>query len=245
MKKSKSCEEMIGHNEIQNLNENNELFETISLQLDASIDEPRHNRFAKENRQKLILQQQVIDQKVKLTRAQKQLEDAAKRQRRATHGFFARISATLKRPTTISASIVTESADNTNNIPNQSAIIHPSYVDNQSNDHQQLFNVSHVSLPRPQEEEDFDKSPVSYISDKRISQYQQQQSSIYNVNEDRNLSDDNPNSTYLSTNNTTLEGGDEMILTAAKLASHIMPSSSSSSFAINNKTSSSTATPLC
>jgi len=244
MKKSKSCEEMIGQNEIQNLNENNELFETISLQLDASIDEPRHNRFAKENRQKLILQQQVIDQKVKLTRAQKQLEDAAKRQRRATHGFFARISATLKRPTTISTSIVTESADNTNDIPNQSAIIHPSYVDNRSNDRQQLFNVSHVSLPRPQEEEDFDKSPVSYISDKRISQYQQP-SSIYNVNEDRNLSDDNPNSTYLSTNNTTLEGGDEMILTAAKLASHIMPPSSSSSFAINNKTSSSTATPLC
>jgi hypothetical protein len=243
MKKSKSCEEMIGQNEIQNLNENNDLFETVSLQLDASIDEPRHNRFAKENRQKLILQQQVIDQKVKLTRAQKQLEEAAKRQRRSTHGFFARISATLKRPTTISTSIVTESSDNTNNIPNQSAIIHPSYVDNRSHDHQQLFNVPHVLLPRSQEEEDFDKSPVSYISDKRIAQYQQQ-SSIYNVNEDRNLSDANQNSTYSSANNTTVEGGDEMILTAAKLASHIMPSSSSS-FAINNKTSSSTTTPLC
>ena len=74
MKKSKSCEEMIDHYDLQNSNENNDFSETISLQFNSnSIDECRHNRFSKENRQKLISQQQAIDQKVKLTRAQKHL----------------------------------------------------------------------------------------------------------------------------------------------------------------------------
>ncbi len=74
MKKSKSCEEMIDFNDLQNQNENHELGETSSLELNRnSIDERWHNRFSKENRQKLISQQQAIDQKVKLTRAQKQL----------------------------------------------------------------------------------------------------------------------------------------------------------------------------
>jgi len=73
MKKSKSREEMIDYNELQNQNENNDLSETISLELNTnSINERWHNRFAKENRQKLISQQQAIDQKVKLTRAQRQ-----------------------------------------------------------------------------------------------------------------------------------------------------------------------------
>jgi hypothetical protein len=46
----------------------NDVLETSSLQL----NERWHNRFAKENRQKLILQQQTIDQQVKLIRVQKQ-----------------------------------------------------------------------------------------------------------------------------------------------------------------------------
>lgn len=74
IKKSKSCEDMIDFNDIPNHHENNDTSETMSLQLNSnSIDERWHNRFAKENRQKLILQQQAIDHKVKLTRAQKQL----------------------------------------------------------------------------------------------------------------------------------------------------------------------------
>jgi hypothetical protein len=84
-----------------------------------------------------------------------------------------------------------------------------------------------------QEEEDFDKSSVSYISDKRTAQYQQQ-SKMYNIDETIYLPDDNSNSTTSHTNNVNSEGGEEMILTAAKLTPHIMPSSS----AINNKTSS-------
>ena len=63
---------MINHHDVQNQNENNELGETTSLHLDTSINERWHNRFAKQNRQRLISQQQAIDQKVKLTRAQKQ-----------------------------------------------------------------------------------------------------------------------------------------------------------------------------
>jgi hypothetical protein len=74
LKKSKSCEEMIDQHDSQHMHDNNELCETISIQLNNnSIDERWHNRFSKENRQKLISQQQAIDQKVKLTRAQKQM----------------------------------------------------------------------------------------------------------------------------------------------------------------------------
>jgi hypothetical protein len=71
--KSKSCEEMINHNDIINQNENNELAETVSLHLKGPTNERWHNRFSKENRQKLISQQQAIDQKVKLTRVEKHL----------------------------------------------------------------------------------------------------------------------------------------------------------------------------
>lgn len=63
LKKSKSCEEMISPQD--------QLCDTISLQLG---NERWHNRFSKENRQKLISQQQAIDQRVKQTRAQKQQE---------------------------------------------------------------------------------------------------------------------------------------------------------------------------
>jgi hypothetical protein len=103
IKKSKSCENMIGQNDLQNLNENNEFMETTSLKFDNSIDERWHNRFAKENRQKLISQQQAIDQKVKLTR----LEEATKRRHKSGHGFLKKISTTLKRP---------KSLENTNNL---------------------------------------------------------------------------------------------------------------------------------
>jgi hypothetical protein len=164
MKKSKSCEEMIGQNDLQNLNENNDLIETTSLQFDNSIDERWHNRFAKKNRQKLISQQQAIDQKVKLTR----LEQATKRQHQQTHDFLAKTSTTLK-PT---------------------------------------------------------------------AQYQQQPK-IYNINEDTHSLDDNENNISSHTNNVNIEDGEEMILAATKLTSHIMPTSSSCS-AINNITTSST-----
>lgn len=76
MKKSKSCEEMIDSNDLQNPNDNNEI---ISLQLNTnSINERWHNRFSKENRQKLLSQQHSIDQRVKLTRAQKQFDQTIK-----------------------------------------------------------------------------------------------------------------------------------------------------------------------
>lgn len=74
MKKSKSCEDMIDHTDGTNPSETNDLNERCSVKLNSNpINERWHNRFAKENRQKLISQQQAIDQKVKLTRAQKQL----------------------------------------------------------------------------------------------------------------------------------------------------------------------------
>ena len=74
MKKSQSCTEMIEHVGLKNPHDmNNDPFENAPARLNKTIDERWHNRFAKENRQKLISQQQAIDQKVKLTRAQKQL----------------------------------------------------------------------------------------------------------------------------------------------------------------------------
>ena len=109
LKKSKSCEEMIGENDLQKNHEDNELIETTSLHLNPSNDERYHNRFSFANRQKLISQQQAIDQKVKLTRLE---EGAAKRQHQnISRRFLTRISTTLKRPTTISTSLVTQSLD--------------------------------------------------------------------------------------------------------------------------------------
>ncbi|UJR26365.1 hypothetical protein I4U23_007698 [Adineta vaga] len=211
LKKSKSCEEMIGHSDLQNLNENNELIETTSLQLDTSINERWHNRFSKENRQKLISQQQVIDQKVKLTRAQKQLEDAAKRQHRSTHNFLTRISNVLKRPTT---SII-QSSDNTNNL--QELPIVPASRSYQS----EPYVTVH-------QEDNFQKQTISPVLDKQKLP-QQPSSKIYDIDEDIQLTDDGRNNTFLHTNNTSFEGGTEMILTAAKLTSDTMPSLCSSS----------------
>jgi len=97
MKKSKSCEEMI--------DQNNDFSETISLQLNSnSINERWYNRFSKENRQKLISQQQAIDQKVKLTRAQEQLE----RQQNSPNRILKKLSATLKLPASTPTDSITD-----------------------------------------------------------------------------------------------------------------------------------------
>ncbi len=213
MKKSKSCEQMIRHND---LHESNELIETTSLQFDNSIDERWHNRFSLANRQKLISRQQEIDHKVKLTR----LEQANKRRHQLSNRFLAK----LKRPTTISKSF-----DNTQN---QSESISPS-----SNHQQQIFNVPRVSITEsyaqmhPDHDEE-DRPSINFISDKRTHHYQQQ-SKMYNIDEDTPLADDN------TTSHTNNEGGKEMILTATKLISHLMPSPS----ATNDKTSSSSSLP--
>ncbi|CAF2614457.1 unnamed protein product [Rotaria sp. Silwood2] len=237
MKKSKSCEEMIDHNDLQNQNENNDLSETISLQFNSnSINERWHNRFSKENRQKLISQQQAIDQKVKLTRAQKQLEESTKRQQHPSRGILTKLSTNFKRPTTISASASTENKDNSN-IANTTSITttdnHSSNADNRSFRRQPFFNVTRVSLTRSphqesyakmqqEDEEDCDKPSISYISDKRAPQHQQQLK-MYNIDEDVHISDDNyNNSSHISSSNNDDEK--EMILTAAKLTPLIISS---------------------
>ncbi|CAF1360714.1 unnamed protein product [Adineta steineri] len=226
IKKSKSCEEMITHNDIQHLHENNELIDTTSLQLDIKVDERFHNRFSKGNRQKLILQQQVIDQRAKLTRAQKQKEEALKRQRQPPYNFLTRLSRPFKRPTTISASLMTESSEKLNNNPTQSATIHTSEIDNQL----QSSNILHEPYTKINQEVNFDNRKLFE---------QQQQSKMYNINEDTPLSDDD---TISHANNVTLESGDGMILTASKLTSHITPSTPSSASVVNNTTSSSSST---
>ncbi|CAF1022215.1 unnamed protein product [Rotaria sordida] len=191
--KSKSCEEIIQHSDIQNQNENNELAETTS-QIETLIDERWYNRFSKRNRQKLISQQQAIDEKVRINRAQKQHEEAIKNQHDISYDFLTRISTVFKRPTTNSTSAITKSSNNTTS------------NNKQSNDHQQFFHVPSISLPKSQyqepytkinqDEEDFDKSHVAFISNKRTPQYQQQLK-LYNINEDIHLSDENQNKTSL------------------------------------------------
>jgi hypothetical protein len=166
MKKSKSCEEMIDHNDLQNQNDNNDLNETISLQLNSnSINERWHNRFSKENRQKLISQQQEIDQKIKLTRANK-------RQQNSSNSIRSKLSTTLKLPIT----------------PNEHS---DSITDNRR---QPFFNVtrsphqeSYAKMPQD-DEEDLDNLSISYISDKRT--ISQQKSKIYNIDKDKHISDD-------------------------------------------------------
>ena len=70
LKRSKSFEEMIQHSDYQSPTDG---CETISLPSNQNaVNERWFNRFSKENRQILISQQQAIDQKVKLTRAQRQ-----------------------------------------------------------------------------------------------------------------------------------------------------------------------------
>ncbi|CAF1416342.1 unnamed protein product [Rotaria sordida] len=237
MKKSKSCEEMIDHNDLQNQNENNDLSETISLQFNSnSINERWHNRFSKENRQKLISQQQAIDQKVKLTRAQKQLEESTKRQQHPSHGFLTKLTTNFKRPTTISLSTPAEVKD-TSSITNTTATTvdnHLSNIDNRNFRRQPFFNVTRVSLTRPphqelyakmqqEDDEDCDKPSISYISEKRTPQHQQQLK-MYNIEEDMHMSDDNYNNNSLHINPSSNDDGEEMILTAAKLTPLIISS---------------------
>lgn len=74
LKRSKSCEEFHRKVDVIRIEEtSSEIFDKTSLNFDSSAEERWHNRFAKENRQKILLQQKTIDQRVKLTRVQKQL----------------------------------------------------------------------------------------------------------------------------------------------------------------------------
>lgn len=222
-KRSKSCEEMIGQNDQQNTNENHELIETTSLHLDPSNDERWHNRFSFANRQKLISQQQAIDQKVKLTRLE---EEAAKRQHQTmSQRFLMKISTTLKRPTTISTSLVTQSLDN------------PS-------EHQQSISLPpRISEPTrsSREDEHVDKSSIPYGSNRRTSHYQKQ-SKMYDIDEDTQLNDEKS-----SSNPTTIhsQGGKDVLLTTTKLTPVQMMKSSSNPTLHNQTCSSTTNTSLC
>ncbi|CAF0870614.1 unnamed protein product [Adineta ricciae] len=208
LNKSKSCEDIIAHAEHPNPTENNELIETTSLHFDNSIDERWHNRFSKENRQKLIFQQQVIDEKVKMTRAQKQLKDAAKRQRRSTQNFFTRLSSPFKRSPILSTTPVIHSSDSTTNPPS-------------------------VSTTRSHQPDAVNQPSGSHTPDKQKIPYQQS-SHIYDIDEDIPLPVDDQTITSVNTNNAISEGGNEMILTAAKLVSDTITPLSSS--AVNNNT---------
>lgn len=172
MKKSKSCEEMIDHNELQTI----DLQETISIQLNNNeINERWHNRFSKENRQKILSQQQAIDQKVKLTRAQKHLDDSNKRQT----PILTKISSTFYRPTS-------------NDHPDTP-------MDIFNNRRSPFFNVTRVPLTRSphsesyakmeQEDDEVDHPTISYISDKHSSS--QARSNMYNIEEDIPMSNTN------------------------------------------------------
>ncbi|CAF3360827.1 unnamed protein product [Rotaria socialis] len=232
MKKSKSCEEMIDENDVQNQNENNDLSEAISLQFDSNpINERWHNRFAKENRQKLISQQQAIDQKVKLTKAQKQLEESTKRQQNPSQGILRKLSSSFKRSHRKSAPTPTDNNDNENRTTTDN---HSTSIEPRSFRLQPFFNVSRVALTRTphqesyakmqqEDDEDCDKPYIAYISDRRTSQYHQQ-SNMYNIDEDLPTPDKNFNNICSHMNPTNNEDGEEMILTAAKLTPLIIPS---------------------
>ncbi len=172
MKKSKSCEEMIDQNDQQNFNETNDPSETISLQLNTnSINERWHNRFSKENRQKLISQQQAIDQKVKLTRAQKHLEDK-------------RILTNLKQPTSTSTDH-SDSITDKHNIRRQ-PFFNVTRVSLTRSPHQESYAKMQQA---DDDEDDSDNLSISYIStDKRSSS--QHQSKMYNIDEDSRISND-------------------------------------------------------
>ena len=128
---------------------------------------------------------------------------------------------------------------------------HSSYTENRSIRRQPFFNVSRVTLTRSphqesyakmqqEDDEDFDKSSISYISEKRTPQHQQH-SNMYNIDEDTHILNDNHNniSSYINRGNS--DDGEEMILTAAKLTPLII-----SSPTIENKTYiSTTNTPRC
>ncbi|CAF1628895.1 unnamed protein product [Rotaria magnacalcarata] len=212
--KSKSCEDIINQHDTQNTYEHNELLETSS-QAESSIDERWYNRFAKRNRQKLISQQQAIDEKVRINRAQKQLEEAIKHRNESSSNFLKRISTRFKPSAT---TLETESNNST-----ETHLI---------NDNEKCVNPVSVSLAKPEEEEeekennDSNRLHIAFISNKRTSQHQQQ-SNLYDINEDTHGSEENQNDTSSRTNTTNYEGGKGVILIPAKLTSHRLPFSSS------------------
>lgn len=165
MKKSKSCEEMIDENELQAV----DLQETMSIQLNNNqINERWHNRFSKENRQKLLSQQQAIDQKVKLTRAQKHLDDPSKR----STPIRTKFSTTFHRSTSHDHPDTSTEIFNTRRSP--------------------FFNVtrsSHSESYAKMQQED-DDDTIAYISDKHSSS-SQPRSNMYNIDEDTTMSNTN------------------------------------------------------
>ena len=228
VKKSKLRGEMINHNNGQNTNENKQLIEVIPP-VENSNDERWYNRFAKRNRQKLISQQQAIDQKVKITRAQSKLEEATKYQyqQQPSSTSMNRISKKTRRPTELNISTGTEPNDNSFVVHKQSVTAHPSYVDSRSNYSQQLFNIPRVSLVRSQhpesyakmrqvdeedeeeeENENLHRPHITSVLNKRTPQHQRQ-SKFSNNNKSLNLSDENPNNTIPYTSSTTNEGSDK------------------------------------
>ncbi|CAF5041221.1 unnamed protein product, partial [Rotaria sp. Silwood1] len=160
-------------------------------------------------------------------------EESTKRQQHQSHSILTKFSTNFKRPTTISASAPTESKDNSS-ISNTTTDHDSSNVDNRSIRRQPFFNVTRVSLTRSphqesyakmqqEDEEDFDKPSISFISDKRTPQHQQHLK-MYNIDEDVHISDDNYNNNSSHINPSHNDDGEEMILTAAKLSPHIISS---------------------
>ncbi|CAF1413562.1 unnamed protein product, partial [Rotaria sordida] len=164
-------------------------------------------------------------------------EESTKRQQHPSHGFLTKLTTNFKRPTTISLSTPAEVKD-TSSITNTTATTtvdnHLSNIDNRNFRRQPFFNVTRVSLTRPphqelyakmqqEDDEDCDKPSISYISEKRTPQHQQQLK-MYNIEEDMHMSDDNYNNNSLHINPSSNDDGEEMILTAAKLTPLIISS---------------------
>ena len=203
IKKSKSCEEIIDHNDQG---------ENVSLQFNAnSIDERWHNRFSKENRQILISQQKAIDKKVKLTRAQRQSEENHDQTPTGPGRIFNKISNSIKRPTTLS-----------NDDTVEGNVEHQTPINSSNNRRQQFFNVKRVTLARSphqesyakmqqEDDDDFENHSIVYISDRSASVQSQRQSNPVAKHDD--------------------DG--EMILTATKLLPTIIQTPSTPDIIIN------------
>ena len=218
MNTSKSCEDMIEQHDGRHQHENHAFIDTASVSSPNPADERWMNRFSKENRQKLISQQQAIDHKVKVTRAQKQKvrecsvgllsehgrclqEEASKRQHRSSHGFRTKAFASLTQPTIVSTTLVPGSVKE----PHSDPILH------------------RIHAYRPPETTDRQKRYARMQPDEQIS-YEPAGTFTPNFNVD----------------SVAIGGGKEMILTAAKLAPHVVSTSSS----INSETSTPYYTPL-
>lgn len=124
------------------------------------------------------------------------------------------MSHTLKRPTTISLPSNDSSSMTATDTPT-------SYTDNRNSRLNPFFQAARVSLTRSphqesyakmqqEDEDEVDKPSIAYISDKRTPTHQQPRS-MFSIDEDAHLSDDNQ----------------EMILTAAKLTPLIIASPAS------------------